>query len=199
MPDKFKNIIKSFTEKGSALRPIKSSTKNTDNTTKQQIQKVKEKTYGMYGGGGSVKKTKYIDEYGNKHKVKESTKTYRNPLNDEQVTVSKIKNDGKRSKEVHRDRDLEPMREPMKEAVARAAGEVGPMAADRIKGMIGTPADAPKEAPIVSYKKPEAEPAEDENKKREEILKNIKKSKQQESQYKEAITRIKKRPRYEID
>lgn len=196
MPDLIKNIIKSFTEKGSALRPDK------DQKKKIRVAKEKHKTFSTYGGYGEVTKGK--DASGNK--VKESYKTYKNPLNQEQVTVKKRKENGRVvSKEVTRDKYegmgpmRETMREPMKEAVAKAAGEVGPMAADRIKGMIGTPAAAPKEAPIVSYKKPEAEPAEDENKKREEILKNIKKSKQQESQYKEAITRIKKRPRYEID
>lgn len=193
MPDLIKNIIKSFTEKGSALRPIKSSTKNTDNTTGQKIQKAKEKSFSLYSGGGGgagrVEKTKYTDEYGNKHKRKESMKLYRNPLNDEQVTVKKTKMDGKRTKEVTRERDYdwkdklpESLREPMKEAVARSAGEAGPMAADRTKGMIGTPAAAPQEAPKVKL---------------EELTNRIKESKGNAQQYKEAIERIKKTPKYE--
>jgi hypothetical protein len=183
MPDTIKNIIKSFTEKGSALRPTKSSKKSTTNVPDPASEKVKEKKYSMYGGSGSVKKVKYTDKYGNKHKFKESTKTYRNPLNDEQVTVTKTQNDGKRNKEVRRDRASEPMLEPMKEAVKKQESS------EMMPG--GTPAAAPQKGPMVPYEKTEkTDSGEAENKKREELMKRIKESKGNSSQYKEAIGRI---------
>jgi hypothetical protein len=108
MPSRLQEMFKSLTQKGGAFRPIKSSTKDMlDVGGKRKIQKVKEKFYKIGNQDVSVIKTKGEDEFGNKYKRKEVSKSYYNPLNDENVTVEKVKEGGVKTKEVHRDKENE--------------------------------------------------------------------------------------------
>jgi hypothetical protein len=184
MPNIFKNIIKSFTEKGSATRPDKDQQKKVTPNTRTQartVEKEKHKSYSMFGGYGETYKRK--DDGGNK--VKESYKTYKNPLNQEQVTVRKRKENGRTTKEVVRDRyeGMGPIQEPLKEAISRAAGEsvgkaTGKAAGEEVskaagepsgKFIGGTPAAAPTPAPKVRYD-------ETDEQKKNRLIENIKKS-----------------------
>lgn len=123
MPDRLKEMLKGLTQKGGAFRPIKSSTKNMeDGTGPRKIQKIKEKFYKIGDKEVSVLKTKSTDEYGNKYKRKEVSKSYYNPLNDELVTVDKVKEGGVKTKEVHRDKagDSEEVGKPLAKAGIKA-------------------------------------------------------------------------------
>jgi hypothetical protein len=183
MPDKFKNIIKSFTEKGSATRPDK------DQSKKIGVAKEKHKTFSTYGGYGEVYKGK--DSSGNK--VKESFKTYKNPLNQEQVSVRKRKENGQTvSKEVTRDRyeGMGPMHEPIKEAIGmqnkrmeETEKETKPMSPPSMEKIGG---EAGKVGAEKVIEKAGAESNEDKAKR---LIENIKKS---QSQTEESLKKAEK-------
>ena len=108
MPDKIKDMVNSLLKKGGPIRPTKSSTKTmNDDGSNRRTTKIKEKFYNLGDSEVSVKKTKEEDEYGNMIKKKEVSKSYYNPLNNERVTVDKVKEGGIKTKEVHRDKDNE--------------------------------------------------------------------------------------------